>query len=403
MIDPSLPGFEETWEPGRALELLNRVLDVEPGWEVVDLALDRIRHSPGIRGIVHYRGHLGDGSDLQEFWIAGSVYSDGRSLAHAHKLAHCPSALGPSLRSLVAFDSFFGMLWQVFPLDRRLPDLHRAYSNPTLLGADSLHPVRHRLGLSATVKIAVEGQSKYAKFHRQGEAVAALERGRLLAKLKSTGFSLPEAVEGLEATVTSGMTGVSLDRHPAIGDLVARLAAHLTELHALSPVGLEDVSGTPARRAHRAVDWLRLVLPELDPLITKLVNGPWPEGGDQLVHGDLKPDHVFISQGELRMIDVDSAGRGRGLSDLAQLFVRLANRDAAERFRDDYFAIGVDKRGWSGELAMASLQLALFYAQHRPPDWRLMVERIMESAATAEVAGSVIEEAGDCAGLSDLV
>ncbi|MFN2487223.1 MAG: aminoglycoside phosphotransferase family protein [Acidimicrobiia bacterium] len=360
------------------------MLEFEPGWEVVELTLDRIRHSPGIRGIVGYRGHFGYASHLQEFWVAGSIYSDGRSLAHAQKLARHPSALSPSLRSLVAYDSFLGMLWQVFPLDRRLPDLHRACSNPRLLGTDSLLPVRHRLGLSATVKIAVDGESRYVKFHRHGEAVAAVERGRLLAQMKSTGFALPEAVGGLEATVTSGMNGISLDRHPAIGEVVDRLAAHLAELHGLSPVGLEDVSSTPARRAHRAADWLRIVTPELDPLITKLVDRTWPEGGDQLVHGDLKPDHVFFSDGELQMIDVDSAGRGRGLSDLAQLFVRLADREAAERFRDDYFAIGADKRGWSGELAMASLQLALFYAQHRPPDWRLMVEAILERASNID-------------------
>jgi aminoglycoside phosphotransferase (APT) family kinase protein len=203
----------------------------------------------------------------------------------------------------------------------------------------------------------------------------------LLAQRTSGGFALPEAVGGFDATVTTATNGISLDLHPAMGEVVDLLVAHLGELHAISPIGFEDVSSTPARRAHRAVEWLRIVMPELDPLIARMADRAWPEGGEQLVHGDLKPDHVFFSEEELQMIDLDSVGRGRGLSDLAQLFVRLADREAANRFRDAYFAIGVDRSEWSGEFAMASLQFALFYAQHRPPDWRSMVEATLERAS----------------------
>lgn len=381
MIDASLPGFEEMWEPRRALEVLNRTLEAEPGWEVVELTLDRIRHRPGVRGIVHYRGLLGNGPDLQQFWVAGSIYSDGRSCAQAQKLSRHASALRPSLRSLVAYDSFLGMLWQVFPLDRRLPDLQRACSAPGLIGADSLQPVRHRLGLSATVKAEVGGKSKYVKFQRPGEAVAAVARGRLLAQRTSGGFALPEAVAGVDATVTTAMDGISLDLHPAMAEVVDLLAAQLGELHALSPIGFEDVRSTPAQRAHRAAEWLRIVVPELDPLISRMADRAWPEGGEQLVHGDLKPDHVFFSEEEVQMIDLDSVGRGRGLADVAQLFVRLGDREAASRFRDGYLAIGVDRSEWSGELAMASLKFALFYAQHRPPGWRSMVEATLERAS----------------------
>jgi aminoglycoside phosphotransferase (APT) family kinase protein len=102
-----------------------------------------------------------------------------------------------------------------------------------------------------------------------------------------------------------------------------------------------------------------------------------------LIHGDLKPEHVIVGRDGITFIDLDSAGRGRALSDLATLSVRMGSAELAADLVDRYRRLSpeIDWSHWETELTMANVKLALFHAQHREENWE---QRVLEVLAAGD-------------------
>ncbi|MBA3361968.1 MAG: aminoglycoside phosphotransferase family protein [Acidimicrobiia bacterium] len=378
-VDNALPIFHRTWEPSSMAETIDRLVERDWGWKTIDLRLERIRHRLGVRGTVQYTAVFESRDIRQEVWLAGTTYADGRAAGVARKLRTAAARAVPPLKSLVAFDPVHDMVFQVFPLDHKLPGALAFACRDELSrwvpGEATLTPVRHRIGLSATLRTVLRSEISYVKFHRADEAHRSAARSKQLQRLspENIGLAVPRAViPDLEATITDAAAGSRLDVLAGMGDerAMAVVAEALLGLHRSNADGLDDRSLVPKVRVRRSVEWLKFVMPEAGPMMDRLLDGPKPTEGEALVHGDLKPDHVFVDGDRVNLIDLDSAGRGRPLSDLATLAVRLPFEQQALLIEHYHrLAPRADWSAWRPEVAMASIKLALSHAQHRQAGW----------------------------------
>ncbi|MBA2726420.1 MAG: hypothetical protein H0U53_10560, partial [Actinobacteria bacterium] len=198
-------------------DAIDRIFLREPGWDVYEVSLDRIRHSLGFRGIVQYRVVFQKGSIRKEVWVAGSTYADGRGSGLAAKLEKAARSFEPPLQTLVAFEPRYEMLFQVFPLDRRLPGAlicGDRKGREKWLPEGTFTTVRHRLGQSATVKIDDSSRTSYVKFRREGETLKTVFQTTRLRNVvpEVVGLALPHAgIPEIEATVTDSVEGTRVD------------------------------------------------------------------------------------------------------------------------------------------------------------------------------------------------
>jgi hypothetical protein len=290
------------------------------------------------------------------------------------------------------------MVFQVFPFDRRLRDLALVgteFGRRRLagwLGANPddrsvFTPARHRLGLSASVRSVSGHSDHFLKFHPAGGAVATVRQTDLIAdRLRGAVQVLApqQLIADRDITFTRAICGRQLDALDAgpMAESLPRVAADLASVHAVAPDGAPDRRSIPSDRARRAVAWL----PRVMPAARSLVQDVWRVGADvgseiAMVHGDMKPEHVVVTGGDMHFIDLDSAGAGRPTSDLASLASRLPVWAARELC--SYYRIarpGSDRSGWAGEWALAGLKYALFHAQHPTPGWESRTIEALERA-----------------------
>ncbi|MGF1617570.1 MAG: phosphotransferase [Acidimicrobiia bacterium] len=387
MIDPALPRFEAAWDTGTIAADLPAVLTLAPGWGVERVELDKIRHRMGERGIVQYRAIGTDGLARVEWWVTATAHADGKAAGVSVKSrrlgVHPPQGLG----SAAGYHPALDMAFSAFPLDRRLPAAVALGTGAEFagLGFEKMIPVRHRAGLGATLRIpASRVPGGFLKLHPEGGAVASARRGSQVARVlpPSVGAAIPRLVPDLdEATITDQVAGESFDRcaDPENAVLVAEA---LAALHQVSAPDLPSCEKVPASRAERGAEWIRLVFPDATPALERAIDEAGRlTTGMALVHGDMKPDHLLIAGPAVTMVDLDSAGIGRPLSDVASLVVRVAAPSIARSVLEAYAAArpGMDWRGFDGELALAAVKFALYHAQHRRPGWEQAVLDTLEA------------------------
>jgi hypothetical protein len=386
MMDPAIPRFEAAWDTDTIGAEMAAVLALAPGWQVEGVELEKIRHRMGERGIVQYRAVGTDGCARAEWWITATAHADGRAAGAAAKSQRLGVRPPAGLGRAVGYHAGLDMVFSVFPLDRRLPAAVELGTGKEFAGLsfEQMVPVRHRAGLGATLRITTCGASDtpvrggFLKLHPAGGAVASARRGDQVARVlpPGVGAAIPRLVPDLaESTITDQVAGVSFDgaADPASAVLVAEA---LAVLHQVSAPGLPSCDEVPASRAQRGAGWIRLVLPHAAPALDRALNEAASlTNGSALVHGDMKPDHLLIDGSAVTMVDLDSAGMGRPLSDVASLVVRLADRSLAHAVLDAYAAArpATDWRGFDGELALAAIKFALYHAQHRRPGWEQAV------------------------------
>lgn len=174
----------------------------------------------------------------------------------------------------------------------------------------------------------------------EGEARAMLERYREAAAVAGTpaGYEAV-AIEGGYGVVVDYVAGVGLGMHIVIGSYTPREAGQamgelLRGLHGARMGAGRDWNATLRRWA---ADLAPLLPPDATGTLTALVAGI-PESRC-LLHGDFHVGNVVVGAGELSFIDMECAGFGHPVLDLAIARSRVLGNAAREAGR-----LGVDEK-----------------------------------------------------------
>jgi hypothetical protein len=257
-----------------------------------------------------------------------------------------------------------GLLFQVFPADRRLPSL------PTVIDGRAMAPILEgSLALRAGGERvrAVRARAVRYKPERKclvrydirwaggAEDLPAVVYGRVASRRKferargvptqlraaggGAAFALPEELgvrDDLCLQLLSHVPGrplSALAETPAFPGLCARAGASLSVLHAL-PALLAERAGPAARVAHvtRVAGEFAALLPRRRERIAaagravgELVRA-LPPVPARVVHGDFHGDNVLVGGTSLGLIDLEDCAMGDPASDVAQYLVELERR-----------------------------------------------------------------------------
>lgn len=398
--DPDFPQLEVATDPQRMLEIFRthlkpvRSAHVEI-WACIPFRF-RFRQSGG-RCVLQYTLRLADPRSGREWdqWVTGTLYArPGEAEQLWRKLAADEPRRGIPEEWLtfepVDFVPALQMLVQVFPFDRLLPQLGSVLGagvrelEPKLLqqlrpGAwevvkRTVVPTRYRTELGAALRLELQVRDAitaqrctlrcYLKVFRnqRGENTFAflraceermtggarrfavvrplgyLEQCRTLALEEAPGSSLQQllltsrAPRGVARTVARAIAAFNLTDpiitvHHALADQIADVKGAATLLQWASP---------PMRPA------IREVVAAVESGLQEVAPAP--------IHRDLKPDHVFLSDGHVHFIDCDCVALGDPARDPAHLFAYIVagvglqampledRHDVATAFVEEYFS-----------------------------------------------------------------
>jgi aminoglycoside phosphotransferase (APT) family kinase protein len=378
------------------------------GGELATLQRREVLYRPGRRASVRYAATVR--------WAGGP--------ATAETLVAIVDVDGPPAGTLVvsAGDLAVGILR--YPADSSLPGLRVAVSAPAVaarLGvpgeAVTLDVRSYRPGRRAVVRVRVgeHGQGA-AGFERYLKVVPPDELGPLLGRLAALDGHVP--VPEVVATwpedgvaVLAALDGRTVREvllagdHAAVdqlpdGDALVDLLDHLPA-PAVGSTG--SVSHGPAGRAAAHAGLLAAVMPgereRLEALIGRL-GGPAGAGPVVTTHGDLHEAQILVEGSRVvGMLDVDGAGPGRRVHDLATMLGHLValgdavprRRAAIDRWRfrlQPAFDRAVDPGELRRTTSAALVGLATGPFRVQAPAWRRQVRRRIGSAeAWATLAG----------------
>ena len=423
--DPDFPQLEIASDPRRMLEVFRTNLKPVTGQACFIEACTPVRfrcRQSGARCVLQYSVRVVDGGSGRRWdqWVTGVVYArrgEAERLWRELEADDSCRDIPEPWRSFepVDFIPDLGMLVQVFPFDRRLPNLLHVLGGgsrrpgPPLwagLGPDpwsasghALEPIRYRSELGAILKHArqsrgvrdAERPRHYLKVYRNDrgrntfevlQQLAARERDRW------TGYSVvrPIAyVAELRTLALEEAPGVTLQRllgdgrdHTATVHLVARAVASFnrdTLPLAWSHSRAEQLADV--ERASRLVAWARPDLRAEVEAITNAMAAGLHDVAPTPIHGDLKPDHIFLAGERVTFIDLDSAALGDPVRDPAHLFAHLVAR------------VGLDSISLEQALAAAAA-FAEEYLRHVPRAWRQRFP-LHCAGALLEVAGGIFK------------
>ena len=146
--------------------------------------------------------------------------------------------------------------------------------------------------------------------------------------------------------------------------------------------------------ASALVQWACPQVREAVQAISDAVTGGLDEGGPAPIHGDLKPDHIFLSGGRVTLIDLDWAASADPLLDPAQLFAYITGRVgldstpmthtevAGATFVEEYFRFVPNswRRRFSLHCAGALLEVAAGIFRRQESRWPEKIIRVIEAA-----------------------
>ncbi len=103
-----------------------------------------------------------------------------------------------------------------------------------------------------------------------------------------------------------------------------------------------------------------------------------------IVHGDLHPGQVLLSNGAATLVDFDAAGRGYAAWDLGSFLARLAEREAPPAAREAFLAGYRDAGGAASDPALLAIttaaalfRRAFFPLRELRRDWPVRAERLI--------------------------
>ena len=379
------------------------------GGDLATIRRQEVLYRPGRRAVVRYAATVR--------WAGGPAVPE--------TLVAIADAGGPPAGTLVlsAGDLAVGLLR--YPEDPALPGLRSAVSARSVamrLGVPAEHlrlDVRtYRPGRRAVVRVRVDGLApdaagfeRYLKVVPPGELVALVDRMVALGGC----VPVPEVVEVWPEAGTVVLTAIA---GRTIRDVL--LAGDRAEVDALpdggvilelldrlpqpptGPAGSAGrVSRGPLARVAGHAGLLAAVMPEegdrLEALVGRL-GKPTSAGAVVTTHGDLYEAQLLVEGGRVvGMLDVDGAGPGRRVHDLATMLGHLValgdavprRRAAIDRWRvrlEPAFELAVEPAELRRTTAAALVGMATGPFRVQAPAWRRQVNRRIASAEAWAIA-----------------
>ncbi len=442
--DPAFPCLALALDTRQMVGFLTPLLVDEDHWSISGCRLERLRYRKGVRCILHYEVTLRHESGAEtSHWVTGFFHADQKKFNSRVKRLHrmCSRRVhGEPMARFAVLDAL-GMLIQRFPVDYRLPDvvritegLHHLLEDhcPDLFGPGNwrlqtlaVQPVRWRVGISAVVRarIAAVNQECGREVERDfyvkvdSSEVGTVEEipPRMIdarAERRELPFNTAHAVytdseHGL--SVTASVAGISLlnllAEQRATRDEAVQLAETLAnwQLHGES---LKKCVRAGDKKLHmdRARTILAAACPHqsevLDTIISQFRNSVI-DHVHRPAHLDLKPDHVFYADGQIALIDLDSAADADPALEVGRLLARLAfaeplynvNERCARRFAVQFLATyramvpGEWLRNLPAYYAWCCMQVAVHVFEHQKVGWSGWIELLLTHAEEASRKG----------------
>jgi len=376
--DPDFPQLEVARDPARMLGIFRAHLKPVGGtaYQVEDCLPFRFRcRQSTSRCVLQYTLRLVDRKTgrRQDQWVTGLVYAEpgaAERLWQEMRADEPHSDIPERWRTFqpVGFIPDLQMVVQVFPYDRRLPHLSPVLGEasrrlePLLLARlgpgqwrmeeESIEPTRYRTELGAALRYTLRAREAltarretvrcYLKVYRDDRGERTLHLLRVLSEragARSYDTVRPLAYwPDVRTLVLEEAPGAALqqllledrDSFAAMG-AVARAVATFNQDH--SGITRRQSLADQLEDVRLAAGLVRWACPDLSAAveeITAAVVGGLDEASPAPIHGDLKTDHVFLSDDRATFIDLDSAALADPVRDPAHLFAYVASRVGLE-------------------------------------------------------------------------
>ena len=447
-VDTDFPQLTVACDPNAMLEVFRKHLKPVPGkvWRIESCGPFRFRFRQSTnRCVLQYELRIQgpDAARPRRQWVTGLLYaddgeaertwqemtgSDGPRAVPDHWRTFEPACMIPELHMLV----------QVFPFDRRLPNLSSILEGSPMRDLESLlldllgpgtwqvehrtiEPTRYRTELGAALRYTIRARERrssdvrslrcYVKVYRDDRGA---KTAHILQSLSHEGaggrwpFSIVRPIaylDQLRTLVLEEASGRSLtqlltegaDPESTLQPVAQAVAAFnqgdfVIPRHESHAKQMEDV-----RLAADLVRWARPELRSAVEAIAASVAKGIEEVPSRPIHGDLKPDHVFLSGKRIMFIDLDAAATADPVRDPAHLAAYLTGRvglqdarpttvsAASEAFLEEYFrrVPASWRRRFPLHYAGALLEVASGIFRRQEPRWPEKITAVIESAQDA--------------------
>jgi Ser/Thr protein kinase RdoA (MazF antagonist) len=451
--DPDFPQLPIATDPKLMLDVFRKHLKPVKGkaYVIEDCLPFRFRcRQSDSRCVLQYTLRVADPSTGRRWdqWVTGLLYANDGEAERLWKEAQLEARAERIPEDWLTFEpSCFipdlEMFVQVFPFDRRLPNLCAVMGGalsrlePPLLARlgpgewhvedRAIEPTRYRTELGGALRYTVHGRDAlsgiretvrcHVKVYRNKRGADTAQILRAISSRASDGhepYSVVRPVAylddlrtlALEEAPGRSVTWILSQGQEPI-DVLGRVARAVAAFNQDDfPVPrresladqLEDV-----RNASTLVQWACPAKRESVQAMTETIT----QGLDSVlpapIHGDLKPDHVFVSGDRVIFIDVDNVTLGDPVRDPAHMYSYLIGgvglgstpperiRAAAAEFVEEYFRHVPTswRRQFPLHCAGALIEVASGIFRRQEPGWRDKIAGVVEAAqhAISEGAG----------------
>lgn len=446
-IDPNFPQLAVASDPRAMLDVFRTHLKPVAGkvYTIEDCVPFRFRCRLGTsRYVLQYTLRLAEPSTGRRWdqWVTGMLFAEeGKAERRWKKMQAWHPVREIPERWLtfepVAFIPDLGMLVEVFPLDRRLRNLSAVVGGdlgeleaPLLarLGPGewqvedrSIEPMRYRTELGAALRYALRARDDrsgrvetvrcYLKVYHKEHGEDTLRLLRSFSRRSGDdprAFSVIQPIAYLSRLCTLAFEEAAGDSLTHLllkgldgGDSFRTVAQAVAAFNQDTlPIGRQESLADQldvVRTASALVAW---ACPETRAKVRMIVDAI-VHGLDDVpaapIHGDLKPDHIFLSGDRVIFIDLDRAVLGDPVRDPAHLFAYLVGRvgldpvsperahRAAETFVEEYFRHVPEswRRRFPLHCAGALIEVASGIFARQESGWPKKIVGVVEAAHDA--------------------
>jgi Ser/Thr protein kinase RdoA (MazF antagonist) len=446
-VDPDFPGLPIASDPRLMLDVFRAHLKPVAGrvYHIEDCVpvWFRCRQS-GARCVLQYKLRMAEPSTGRRWdqWVTGVLFAhEGKAENRWRRLQAANPTQGIPESWLtfepVTFIPELQMLVQVFPFDRRLQNLSavlggalrglepsllaRLGSGEWLVEERTIELTRYRTEIGAALRYTIgardAGSAKretvrcYVKVHREEKDVEAMKLLRSLSDRAGDAqrpYSVVKPIAHLSdvrCLAVEEAPGVSLIALLRQGDdpadvmhRVARAVAAFNQddLPIARKESLADQLDV-VQSASTLVQWACPEARQTAQAVTAEVVQGLEEVPRGPIHGDLKPDHIFLSGDRVAFIDLDRAALADPVRDPAHLLSYIVGRvgldptppaqtrAAAAAFVEEYFHHVPEpwRLRFPLHCAGALIEVAAGLFRHQEPGWREKMARAIEAAQNA--------------------
>jgi streptomycin 6-kinase len=452
-FDPDFPQLPIATNPDIMLGIFRAKLKPVAGkrYEIQDCKPFRFRcRQSKSRHVLQYTLRIADPSTGRR-WdqsVTGILYADERKAERRWQEMQAKDPTRGIPSEWLTFEPVdiipsLGMLVQIFPYDRRLRTLGPVMGDAarrvdplllTRLGPGEwevedrkVEPARYRTERGAALRYVIRARDVrsarhetltcYLKVYRNERGQETWEFLQLMAGKAEAGPRPYDVIRPI-AYLTEHRT-LAIEEAPGLplNQLLLRagdpVEAVRPAARALAAFHQDDIPATrhesladrleAIRNAATLVEWACPGAQDTIRAITAEVTAGLEEAPPTPIHGDLKPDHLFVAGRQVVFIDLDSVAFGDPVRDVASLFALIASRAGmrsmpadraratAAAFVDEYFRH--TPSSWGERLPLhcagAFLEVATGIFRSQEPGWREMIAWTIEAAQRAcqEVPG----------------